>query len=85
MINHIGNLDAGHYTSYIRQHGNLWFHCNDHQILPASMSQVEIGAKDLFYFDADPDPDPGLVLKKMDPDLGHNHYFKITDLLFSCN
>ena len=40
------------------------------------MSQVEIGAKDLFYFDADPDPDPGLVLKKMDPDLGHNHYFQ---------
>ncbi|XP_023347447.1 ubiquitin carboxyl-terminal hydrolase 22 [Eurytemora carolleeae] len=40
VINHIGNLDAGHYTSYIRQHGNLWFHCNDHQILPASMSQV---------------------------------------------
>ena len=83
MINHIGTLDAGHYTSYIRfmhshikhnfsaiahmsikhdspiclfnhrywlindcfslnfrQHGSLWFHCNDHQILPASIDQV---------------------------------------------
>jgi len=40
VINHIGNLDAGHYTSYIRQHSDLWFHCNDHQILPASISQV---------------------------------------------
>jgi len=40
VINHIGTLDAGHYTSYIRQHSNLWFHCNDHQILPASIQQV---------------------------------------------
>merc|ERR1739842_152763 len=40
VINHIGTLDAGHYTSYIRQHSNLWFHCNDHQILPASINQV---------------------------------------------
>jgi len=40
VINHIGTLDAGHYTSYIRQHGSLWFHCNDHQILPASIDQV---------------------------------------------
>ena len=23
-----------------RQHSNLWFHCNDHQILPASIKQV---------------------------------------------
>ena len=23
-----------------RQHGGLWFHCNDHQILPASIDQV---------------------------------------------
>ena len=40
VINHIGTLDAGHYTSYIRQHSNLWFHCNDHQILPASIKNV---------------------------------------------
>ena len=40
VINHIGTLDAGHYTSYIRQHSNLWFHCNDHQILPASINNV---------------------------------------------
>ena len=40
VINHIGTLDAGHYTSYIRQHSNLWFHCNDHQILPASIQHV---------------------------------------------
>ena len=24
VINHIGTLDAGHYTSFIRQHSNLW-------------------------------------------------------------
>ena len=46
------------------------------------MSQVEISAKEyLIHFDADPDPDPGSALKKMDPDLGHDHYFKITDFL----
>lgn len=40
VINHIGTLDAGHYTSFVRQHRDLWFHCNDHQILPASIQQV---------------------------------------------
>ena len=25
---------------HFRQHSNLWFHCNDHQILPASINQV---------------------------------------------
>ncbi len=32
VINHIGNIEAGHYTSYVRQHRDKWFRCNDHQV-----------------------------------------------------
>ena len=28
------------FAAIIRQHSNLWFHCNDHQILPASINNV---------------------------------------------
>ena len=40
VINHIGNLEAGHYTSFVRQHKDRWFQCNDHQIVPASIEKV---------------------------------------------
>ena len=40
VINHIGNIEAGHYTSFVRQHKGRWFQCNDHQIVPASIEKV---------------------------------------------
>ena len=40
VINHVGNLEAGHYTSFVRQHKDRWFQCNDHQIVPASIEKV---------------------------------------------
>jgi len=40
VINHIGNIEAGHYTSFVRQHKDRWFQCNDHQIVPATLEKV---------------------------------------------
>ena len=40
VINHIGNIEAGHYTSFVRQHKGKWYQCNDHQIVPASIEKV---------------------------------------------
>ena len=40
VINHIGNIEAGHYTSYVRQHRDRWYRCNDHQIVPATIKEV---------------------------------------------
>lgn len=40
VINHIGNIEAGHYTSFIRQHRNKWYRCNDHEIVQSSIKDV---------------------------------------------
>ncbi len=40
VINHIGNIEAGHYTSYVRQHRDRWFRCNDHQVAPTTIQEV---------------------------------------------
>lgn len=40
VINHIGTIEAGHYTSYVRQYKDKWFRCNDHQIVPATINDV---------------------------------------------
>ena len=40
VINHIGNIEAGHYTSYIRVHRDRWYRCNDHQIVPSTIEDV---------------------------------------------
>ena len=40
VINHIGNIEAGHYVSYVRQHRDRWYRCNDHQIVPATIKEV---------------------------------------------
>ena len=42
VINHIGNIEAGHYVSYVRQHRDRWYRCNDHQIVPATIKEVQI-------------------------------------------
>lgn len=40
VINHIGTLDIGHYTAYIRHHKDVWVKCDDHIITMASLKQV---------------------------------------------
>jgi len=40
VINHVGSLEAGHYTAYIRQHRDNWFKCDDHIITKANIKDV---------------------------------------------
>ncbi|XP_072044155.1 ubiquitin carboxyl-terminal hydrolase 22-like [Amphiura filiformis] len=40
VVNHLGTLEAGHYTCFIRQHKNQWFKCDDATITKASVHDV---------------------------------------------
>uniref|UniRef100_T1ITV3 Ubiquitin carboxyl-terminal hydrolase n=1 Tax=Strigamia maritima TaxID=126957 RepID=T1ITV3_STRMM len=40
VVNHIGTIETGHYTAYIRQHRDQWFKCDDHLITKASVQDV---------------------------------------------
>lgn len=40
VINHVGTLDNGHYTAFIRHHKNLWVKCDDHALSVASLQDV---------------------------------------------
>lgn len=40
VINHVGTLDAGHYTAYVRHHKDVWVKCDDHIITTATLKQV---------------------------------------------
>ncbi|PSN30985.1 Ubiquitin carboxyl-terminal hydrolase 22 [Blattella germanica] len=40
VINHLGSLDAGHYTAFIRQQRDHWFKCDDHLITRANLREV---------------------------------------------
>lgn len=40
VVNHLGSLDAGHYTAYVRQMKGSWFKCDDHMITKASLREV---------------------------------------------
>lgn len=40
MVNHQGTLESGHYTSFIRQHKDQWFKCDDAIITKASIADV---------------------------------------------
>ncbi|KAG1704425.1 Ubiquitin carboxyl-terminal hydrolase 22 [Nymphon striatum] len=40
VVNHIGTIESGHYTAYIRQHRDQWFKCDDHLITQASVQDV---------------------------------------------
>lgn len=40
VINHVGSLDAGHYTAYVRHQKDCWVKCDDHTITTASLQQV---------------------------------------------
>jgi ubiquitin carboxyl-terminal hydrolase 22/27/51 len=40
VINHVGTLDAGHYTAYVRHQKDVWVKCDDHIITTATLKQV---------------------------------------------
>jgi len=49
ISNHIGELNSGHYTSYV-QHGGDWYHCNDSSTKKANVSDlINSGTYILFY------------------------------------
>lgn len=40
VVNHVGTIDAGHYTAYVRHHKDTWVKCDDHIITTATLKQV---------------------------------------------
>lgn len=40
VVNHIGTIETGHYTAYIRQHESQWFKCDDALITKAAVEDV---------------------------------------------
>uniref|UniRef100_A0A3P9HMA2 Ubiquitin carboxyl-terminal hydrolase n=1 Tax=Oryzias latipes TaxID=8090 RepID=A0A3P9HMA2_ORYLA len=40
VVNHQGTLESGHYTTFIRQHKDQWFKCDDAVITKASLEEV---------------------------------------------
>uniref|UniRef100_A0AAG5DJV5 Ubiquitin carboxyl-terminal hydrolase n=1 Tax=Anopheles atroparvus TaxID=41427 RepID=A0AAG5DJV5_ANOAO len=40
VINHVGTLDAGHYTAYVRHQKDIWVKCDDNVITTATLKQV---------------------------------------------
>lgn len=40
VVNHIGNLESGHYINYIKQGQSSWFKCDDHLITKSTLEEV---------------------------------------------
>lgn len=40
VVNHLGTIESGHYTCYIRQHKDQWFKCDDALISKATLHEV---------------------------------------------
>ncbi|KAH8372122.1 hypothetical protein KR093_010113 [Drosophila rubida] len=40
VVNHLGTIDTGHYTAYVRHQKDTWVKCDDHIITMASLKQV---------------------------------------------
>lgn len=40
VVNHMGTIECGHYTCFIRQHKDQWFKCDDHLITKATLNEV---------------------------------------------
>ena len=40
VVNHQGTLESGHYTTFIRQHKDQWFKCDDAIITKATIKDV---------------------------------------------
>ncbi|CAO1426663.1 unnamed protein product [Diamesa hyperborea] len=40
VVNHLGSIDAGHYTAYVRHKEGIWIKCDDHNLTTVSLNQV---------------------------------------------
>ncbi|XP_033631005.1 ubiquitin carboxyl-terminal hydrolase 22-like [Asterias rubens] len=40
VVNHLGTIETGHYTCYVRQHKDQWFKCDDALITKSSVQDV---------------------------------------------
>ncbi|VDM94975.1 unnamed protein product [Thelazia callipaeda] len=40
VVNHLGTMESGHYTCYIRHQTNQWFQCDDQKVSRVSMEEV---------------------------------------------
>ncbi|XP_067932350.1 ubiquitin carboxyl-terminal hydrolase 22-like [Watersipora subatra] len=40
VVNHIGNIESGHYINYIKQGKSSWFKCDDHLITKTTLQEV---------------------------------------------
>lgn len=40
VINHLGSIDKGHFTAFVRHHKDVWVKCDDHMISTASLNDV---------------------------------------------
>lgn len=61
VVNHQGTLESGHYTSFIRQHKDQWFKCDDAIITKASIEDV-LDSEGYVGRSARPRPKPRLVV-----------------------
>ena len=52
-INHTGNLDRGHYTSFIKSSGsNQWLFCNDAAVLNSTENSVNNTSSYIYFYEA---------------------------------
>ena len=52
-INHTGNLDRGHYTSFIKlPNSKSWLHCNDAAVLKAVEKKVNNTSSYIYFFES---------------------------------
>lgn len=40
VINHVGSIDKGHFTAFVRHHKDVWVKCDDHMISTATLKDV---------------------------------------------
>ena len=52
-INHTGNINRGHYTSYIRlPNSDSWLHCNDAAVVKVADSKVNNTSSYIYFFES---------------------------------
>jgi len=49
VVNHMGNLDNGHYICYVK-HCSEWYKCDDHLISRVSLSSVKASNAYLLFY-----------------------------------
>ena len=52
-INHTGNLNRGHYTSFIKiPNSKSWLHCNDAAVLRANENKVNNASSYIYFYES---------------------------------